>query len=120
MWLTGFDQLMPEGRASPYKYLPRPGARLSVTFGDPLPSEDIKKALGELSVERPTVPFSSELRKTKGRMVGEATRELNRNDAQNLRGAENLKIRTEVTALVQRAVESLGRSISGNSLSQPI
>ncbi|KAF8897207.1 acyltransferase-domain-containing protein, partial [Infundibulicybe gibba] len=36
MWLTGFEGLMPEGRAFPYKYLPRPGARLSISFGTPI------------------------------------------------------------------------------------
>jgi monolysocardiolipin acyltransferase len=39
MWLTGFNELMPEGRAFPYKYLPRVGSKLSITFGNPLPSD---------------------------------------------------------------------------------
>jgi monolysocardiolipin acyltransferase len=115
MWLTGFDQLMPEGRAFPYKYIPRPGAQLSVTFGDPLPSDTIKKALGALTIdETPKFPFwDGQQRKSAGTMVGKTAREANcktRNDAQHL------KTRIEVTTLVQRAVESLGRSISGDSL----
>lgn len=44
MWLTGYEQLMPEGRAFPYKYLPRFGARLSVTFGEPIPPETLLAA----------------------------------------------------------------------------
>ncbi|KAH9020314.1 hypothetical protein EDB85DRAFT_1896251 [Lactarius pseudohatsudake] len=32
-----FDKLVPEGRHAPWKYLPRPGARLSVTSGTPVP-----------------------------------------------------------------------------------
>lgn len=117
MWLTGFDQLMPEGRAFPYKYIPRPGAQLSVTFGDPLPSEIIKRALEVLTVDE-TVESSvwdSQQRKLAGTMADNMAREANqetRNDAQHLR------TRTEVTTLVQRAVESLGRSISGDSLSK--
>lgn len=121
MWLTGFDQLMPEGRAFPYKFLPRPGVQLSITFGDPLHVRDIKKALG---AENPSGPFSldSKQRKTEGWLVGETNGELNRkrcNDTQNSMDAES-KIRTEITALVQRAVESLGRSISGDSLSKSV
>ena len=117
MWLTGFDQLMPEGRAFPYKYFPRPGARLSVTFGDPLPSDDIKRALGVFRLDKPSEPFSwnRERRKCKGWMMGETTEGLNRtlkhNDAQNARDAESSQTRTAVTAIVQKAVESLGRSI---------
>jgi len=108
MWLTGFDQLMPEGREFPYKYFPRPGVQLSVTFGDPLPPRDIEKALGV----------------TTGWMVSETTLEFNQkgggNNTRNMRNAQSLKVRTEVTALVQKAVESLGRSISGDSLSKPV
>ena len=45
MWLTGFDQLMPEGRPFPYKYLQRIGAHLSITFGDPVPAHQLLDAL---------------------------------------------------------------------------
>lgn len=45
MWLTGYERLMPEGRAFPYKYLPRFGAKLSVTFGDPIPPEMLLEAM---------------------------------------------------------------------------
>jgi monolysocardiolipin acyltransferase len=45
IWLTGFDQLMPEGRPFPYKFLPRRGTHLSIHFGDPIPVEEIKKSL---------------------------------------------------------------------------
>lgn len=33
---------MPEGRAFPYKYLPRLGKHLSVTFGAPLDPRELK------------------------------------------------------------------------------
>jgi monolysocardiolipin acyltransferase len=104
MWLTGFDKLMPEGRSSPYKYLPRPGVRLSVTFGDPLTSGDIEKVFTAANVESP-LPWDSETTRRKG--------------SGYVQNEEN-KTRAEVTALVQRAVESLGRSISGDSLSESI
>lgn len=37
-WISGFDQMMPDPRGFP-KWLPRPGARLSVTFGRPIQDE---------------------------------------------------------------------------------
>lgn len=36
---------MPEGRAIPYKFMPRPGQELSVTFGEPIPAERLSAAL---------------------------------------------------------------------------
>lgn len=41
IWLTGFDQLMPVGRKFPFNYIPRAGADLSVTFGEPIPAEEL-------------------------------------------------------------------------------
>lgn len=82
MWLTGFETLMPEGRNFPYKYIPRPGARLSVNFGEPMAQDEISSALSTN----------------------------NNND--------EARVRAEVTAIVQRAVESLGRSVSGASLEE--
>lgn len=35
IWLTGFDQVMPEHRRAP-RWLPRLGADISVTFGEPI------------------------------------------------------------------------------------
>jgi monolysocardiolipin acyltransferase len=45
MWVTGFDQLMPEGRPFPYNYIPRVGARLGVIFGDPIAPDELLEAL---------------------------------------------------------------------------
>lgn len=44
VWLTGFDQLMPGGRKFPFNYLPRPGVDLSITFGEPIPAEELLEA----------------------------------------------------------------------------
>lgn len=98
MWLTGFENLMPEGRPFPYKYLPRPGTQLSVTFGDPLPLDEIKKTLGV--GDGLTSPES-----TNG-----VDNELYPDDK------EKARVRAEVTAFIQRAVESLGHSVTGESL----
>ena len=44
VWLTGFDQLMPVGRKFPFNYLPNAGVNLSITFGDPIPAEELLDA----------------------------------------------------------------------------
>jgi len=44
MWLTGFDQLMPVGRKFPFNYLPNAGVDLSITFGEPIPAEELLDA----------------------------------------------------------------------------
>jgi monolysocardiolipin acyltransferase len=84
MWITGFDSLMPEGRSFPYKYLPRLGKHLSVTFGEPL---DLK----ELEAMRMTARSTD---------------------------TEIAQTRILVTSVLHRAVEGLGRSVSGNLLAR--
>lgn len=84
MWISGFDKLMPEGRRAPFKYFPRPGAQLTVTFGDPIAPEVLLKTI------------------------------------QNIPEADPVRIRTHVTTLVHDAVESLGRTVSGNTLGNAI
>ncbi|KAI0065174.1 acyltransferase-domain-containing protein [Artomyces pyxidatus] len=104
MWITGFENLMPEGRKTPYKYFPRLGAQLSVTFGDPIPPQDIVTALQRDS------PVSKTL-------TDRGTGPLEASHGMNL-GTEHEKrlIRIKVTNLVQRAVEALGKQVSGNML----
>jgi len=87
MWITGFDKMMPEGRRFPFKFFPRIGTHLSVTFGTPLPSTEINALIDGI------------VRDTK---IASDDREA--------------VIRTEVTDMIRRAVEALGRSASGNSL----
>jgi len=103
MWITGFDRLMPEGRPFPRNYLPRLGTHLTVTFGDPVPAEQIQQALS--AVDRRQLPCS-----TISPLDG-------RGDAESQRTLEMLKIRAEITSIIQRSVVSLGRSVSGDNLS---
>jgi len=95
MWISGFDKLMPEGRAFPYKYLPRIGARLTVTFGKPVPHHELKEAL---SLKMPS----------------------KRNGATKAHGGVEQVyaslVRQKVTAVIHRHVEALGRSVSGKLL----
>ena len=125
MWLTGFDKLMPLGRHFPFNYFPRLGVHLSVTFGNPISSEKIKNALGTLCSDHiPGIPSHSEVVSGNERMSGwmgaEGAQKLNRKTVdEEIMKRKNLvvtRVRSDVTAIVQRAVEALGRSMSGDLL----
>ncbi|KAI8976415.1 acyltransferase-domain-containing protein [Trametes punicea] len=136
MWLTGFDKFMPEGRPFPYKYFPKPGAAISVTFGEPVPEKDVQDALEMLVRERklPEAPRSTsggladpsrpqeEGRSGAvaeqgwlGRPVSHAVEavggEPSREDPELAR--EIARVRSAVTAVIQREVEALGRRVLG-------
>jgi len=87
MWITGFDQLMPEGRPFPYNYLPRFGAHLGVTFGNPIAENELLEALRSKSSQCITkrAPIESSA------------------DDPN-----TALIRQRVTAIIHREVERLG------------
>ena len=92
MWITGFDQLMPEGRPFPYNYLPCMGARLGVTFGNPIAENELLEALcssvsQSITNREPSVPTGS--------------------FADN---SGTALIRQRVTAIIHREVERLGVS----------
>jgi monolysocardiolipin acyltransferase len=89
---------MPEGRHAPWKYLPRPGARLSVTFGTPVPPAAVR---GVLSLTM------------RGEIVSGAVAEV------EARRSKDREVRIAVTEVVQRAVEALGRQVSGDLLTGP-
>ncbi|KAG7096684.1 hypothetical protein E1B28_004098 [Marasmius oreades] len=84
MWITGFDALMPEGRPFPYKFFPRLGTSLTVTFGKPLPPDAVASIVDCLPAEEQ-----------------DPTKMLER----------EVFIRTQVTSMIHDAVESLGRSL---------
>jgi len=143
MWLTGFDKLMPEHRSFPWKYIPRPGVKLSITFGNPLSPEDIQTALRALS--REGYNFQSNVSdKSRMRPIGEGislndqavdgddklfgadytervregvTREsISINIEGEARKQKIDHVRSMVTAIVQRSVEAVGRQVSGDML----
>ena len=96
---AGFDKLMPEGRHAPWKYLPRPGAHLSVTFGAPMSPAVVRSALsGTAKSTCEVVPGTAA--EAEGR-------------------SKDREVRIAVTEVVQRAVEALGRQVSGNLLTGP-
>ncbi|KAJ8086203.1 Lyso-phosphatidylcholine acyltransferase [Marasmius tenuissimus] len=92
MWITGFDKVMPEERPFPFKYLPRIGARLTVSFGDPLPADAVSSLVDRISAAQ--------------REEQDPTRKIQL----------DVLVRTEITAMVHDAVEALGRSRCGDSL----
>ena len=104
-WHTGFDNLMPEGRRVPWKFLPRPGARLSVTFGAPLSPEAVRATM----VSRMGLDLEpwrdGEGKVQQGRLV-KAKVDLE----------AEVAARIALTELMQRAVEALGRQVSGDLL----
>ena len=122
---------MPEGRSAPFKFLPKPGADLSVTFGKPVPAQEIRDTLASLVKENriPEAPQSAsggladpsrpleELGSAKvvGRgwlsesTLGETSKYMiSPNDS-----VEIARVRSAVTAIVQREVEALGREVVG-------
>ena len=128
---TGFDKLMPEGRPSPYKFFPRPGAALSVTFGKPVPTEEIVNALATVAKVNATEasPDHSECipnpmaAQQEARSAAVAEHGWLRNVVQATsdvaaakearRALDVSRVRSAVTAVVQRRVEALGRQVLG-------
>jgi len=134
MWLTGFDKLMPEHRSFPYKYFPKLGIKLGVAFGEPIPVEEITAALSPLyqdstvthlrvpPIEGDGVEFELGDERHLG---GWAGRTVTRAGAQFTPGCDVMKgkqqmdlVRSDVTTIIQRAVEALGRQVSGNHLNK--
>jgi len=120
VWLSGFDHLMPEGRRFPYNYLPRLGTNLRITFGSPIPLEDFKHVLrSRLDSGGPTF-FEQGHVQTEGGWMSE-TRILDFARGKGVpldRGAQDKieGIRSDVTSVAHRAVEALGRKVSGKLL----
>ncbi|KAI0776935.1 acyltransferase-domain-containing protein [Trametes elegans] len=137
MWLTGFDKLMPEGRTAPYKFFPKPGAALSITFGEPVPAKDIQEALDTLVREKrlPEAPHSSNgglndpLRPQEeehsgivaehgwlGAPVSHAIDVLAgvQHPGNPDMAREVARVRSAVTAVIQREVERLGSRVMGS------
>jgi monolysocardiolipin acyltransferase len=88
---------MPEGREFPYNYIPRVGMHLSITFGEPIPAEDFGILLNSQPGSLCKRPEAS-------------------NCTETIDNPELARIRSEVTAVAQHALEALGRRISGNLL----
>lgn len=113
MWITGFDQLMPEGRPFPHKYFPRVPAQLSVTFGQPVEADELRQALDVM--QHVDLTTAKQAERLTG-WLGEETRQHSAGVEFYNEMAYNSLIRQRVTAIIQRNVEALGRLVSGDSL----
>ncbi|KAI0791421.1 acyltransferase-domain-containing protein [Abortiporus biennis] len=146
MWITGFDQLMPEGRSSPYKFFPKRGVELTVTFGKPIDTSEIKTLLKTITADsrsqittsllqrdsyeslstQPVFSTEDEGRSEEAAEAGwlgnamtlasqklkVAQREKDvHGQAHEEMAIENERIRSAVTALLQKEVEALGKQV---------
>lgn len=117
----GFDKLMPEHRTSPYKYFPKLGIGLGVAFGDPIPVEEIMDALSVHSYVPLVTEGSLESKLSDklclGACVGRTAMQAKEGFAPGCERKRQMDVvRSDVTAIIQRAVEALGRQVSGNLL----
>lgn len=127
---------MPEGRSFPYKFLPKPGAELSVTFGEPVPVQDLQEALDKLVREKqlPEAPNGThgglaDPSRPREEGISGAVAEQgwlaqpvshamegmaeHRDIGDPVLAEEIARVRSAVTAVIQREVEALGRRVLG-------
>jgi monolysocardiolipin acyltransferase len=109
MWLTGFDKIMPEGRSFPYKYMPRLGTHISITFGDPLDTNDTREAF-RLAHKIMKNKSQSQARETTGRITSNGSPVFGS-------GAELDNVRSNISEVIRHAVLVLGKKVSGPMLS---
>ena len=98
---------MPEGRRAPWKFLPRQGARLSVTFGAPLSPVLV----------RATMASASGIALAPASLCGDGEgkeRSTSTGMPVNMDAEAEVKVRIALTGLMQDAVEALGRQVSGD------
>ena len=116
---------MPEGRKSPYKFFPRRGVALSVTFGEPIPADEIRRRLwvaGERSGvssltadNEPTVGDPAQEERsvaTAGkRWLGDILQHRMHESGEGSTQQRVARLRSEITAVLQEEVEALGRRV---------
>lgn len=128
---------MPEGRSSPWKFFPRPGAKLSITFGKPVDNAAIRDSLG-LAVSHGDIPElprgihggrrdpvrpqqeEASARVSESGWLGDAAApradslfDEKETTPEWRTAVEVARIRSAVTALLQSKVEELGREVVG-------
>lgn len=116
---------MPEGRPTPYKYFPRRKVDLSVTFGEPVLEADVKAALkvrifrNENEDPLPVTDRRIEDERNSGQLtrsgwLGESrTSSCSSEGKLEQQAHEIARVRSAVTAVIQRDVEALGRRVLG-------
>jgi monolysocardiolipin acyltransferase len=123
---------MPEGRPFPYKFFPRRGQHLSITFGEPIDPSSLLRTLDPSttphpsSQKQPQDPAPAALDATNAPSDAEprafrpmpwlAPAPLRRGEPGEGLASSVQGVRSRVTAVVQEAVEALGRKVSGELL----
>ncbi|WWD01391.1 hypothetical protein V866_008335 [Kwoniella sp. B9012] len=117
IWISGFDQILDERRGWP-KPIPRPGAKISITVGQPLTSqiEPLVKAWRALAdKEVGTVGVGGDWKQeqikdtdTLGH-VGDVQKEIRSKGA--LSDGREKEVRIKITELLQQGVSDLGREV---------
>ena len=132
---------MPEGRSAPWKFFPKPGVALSVTFGKPISPSSIKAAFtsaihgrngfanDDLATEHElSLGVSEEERRSlvvsedgwlgdelKAYMASPSVESVKNGNGVPTEDAlvkrETARIRSAITAVLHREVEALGRSV---------
>lgn len=111
---------MPEGRPFPYKYFPRRGVALSVTFGEPVPERDVKAALAARISERTDedkLPLTEQRTRDERNSRSRTSTGWLRDTTTGKGGSiapdahETACVRSAVAALLHRDVEALGRKV---------
>ena len=118
---------MPEGRSGIFKFLPKPGANLSVTFGKPIEADAVRDALRSIvrDDDLPDPPRTLHPNKPKHEATSakiaetawlgaaafsEGKVQLGSAEEGEL-AMEVRRVRIAVTALMQQHVEALGREV---------
>ncbi|WWD15915.1 hypothetical protein CI109_100339 [Kwoniella shandongensis] len=113
MWISGFDQVMPEPRNRP-RFIPRPGAKLSITVGQPLTSaiEPLVSSWREMAEkESGTLGVGGDWEQgSQGTgLVGDAQREV-RGKGELIDGREQ-QVRMKIVDVLQQGVAKLGEEV---------
>jgi monolysocardiolipin acyltransferase len=106
---SGFDQMMSETRGFP-RFLPRPGANISITIGQPLTSQLeplVDRWRGIASKEKGTVGMGGEWKK--GTMSGDDQRDLRGKG--EIGNGEEEKVRIEIVQILQDKLKELGERV---------
>ncbi|KLO07405.1 acyltransferase-domain-containing protein [Schizopora paradoxa] len=120
MWISGFNEIMPEPRNFP-RFIPRPGANLTVTFGAPIDHAKITSVL-DLSASPVDAAALQVGRADELRPTSDNATKLNETTAFGAARETEAKraARCALTDLLQREVEAVGYRVSGSLLGKKI
>jgi monolysocardiolipin acyltransferase len=131
---------MPEGRSKPWKFFPRPGQHVSITFGQPIPEARLREALdspppsdsvAEADMKKPDVNLGPDLYREAYRPMpwlapnslgvssALATGKNKNGDGEEL-ARHTRTIRAALTAIVREEVQKVGYGVAGLMLGKGV